>query len=269
MSESPDALQNLRAAYQILKRNVIRTLRTQRGSETQIDAQIHEVHQFFAAVELHRASIPPTEFATVEQSVTDMVASLNEVRHQSSDPPSGPSLVVTTYVPTGGRPRAELDRTLLSHALSLRGPTHLRDIFNVSARTIRRRAIDYNLVQPGVPVYTDTPQADGTVSRTYTSTSAAVSPLTDDALDTLLTDILRTFPNFGRRMISGRLRAAGHRVPRDRIAASYLRVHVIHCFIDGKSRYVTRIRVSNNNRAETVLQVFREAVALHGLPSRV
>ncbi|KAJ7796811.1 hypothetical protein B0H14DRAFT_2390310, partial [Mycena olivaceomarginata] len=29
----------------------------------------------------------------------------------------------------------------------------------------------------------------------------------------------------GRSMISGRLKAAGHRVPRDRIAACYLRIH--------------------------------------------
>jgi hypothetical protein len=44
---------------------------------------------------------------------------------------------------------------------------------------------------------------------------------------------------------------------------------VIHGFIDGKSRYVTGIRCSTNNRAATVLSVFLEAVTQHGLPSRV
>ncbi|KAF7349147.1 hypothetical protein MVEN_01437000 [Mycena venus] len=233
-----------------------------------------------------------------------MVAALHEARHQSSDPPTSSQLIVTTHSDTGGRPRVEIDPAFLSHALALRGPSHLRAVFGVSARTIRRRALDYGLVQPGVPVYTDMPQPDGTVVRSYTSTSPPVSPLSDDELDALLTSILRTFPNFGRRMIKGRLRAAGYRIPRDRIAASYLRVHaspgsfgarfihrtpyhvaganslwhhdgqhglirfkiVIHAFVDGKSRYVTGIRASDNNRAETVLHVFRVAVARHGLP---
>jgi hypothetical protein len=44
---------------------------------------------------------------------------------------------------------------------------------------------------------------------------------------------------------------------------------VMHAFTDGKSRYVTGIRASNNNRAETVLEVFIDAVDEHGLPSRV
>lgn len=44
---------------------------------------------------------------------------------------------------------------------------------------------------------------------------------------------------------------------------------VIHCFIDGKSRLVTGIRVSNNNRAQTVLDVFLSAVSAYGTPSRV
>lgn len=42
-----------------------------------------------------------------------------------------------------------------------------------------------------------------------------------------------------------------------------------HAFVDGKTRFVTGIRTSNNNRALTVLSLFQEAVALHGLPSRV
>jgi hypothetical protein len=44
---------------------------------------------------------------------------------------------------------------------------------------------------------------------------------------------------------------------------------VIHAFIDGKSRFVTGVRVSNNNRAETVLNMFMEVVNNHGVPSRV
>jgi hypothetical protein len=44
---------------------------------------------------------------------------------------------------------------------------------------------------------------------------------------------------------------------------------VFHAFIDGYSRFVTAIQASNNNCAETVLNVFLDAVEAHGLPSRV
>ncbi|KAJ7765984.1 hypothetical protein B0H14DRAFT_3510131 [Mycena olivaceomarginata] len=125
-------LHDLSQAYQILKRNVIRTLRTQRGADTQLSYQ-------------HRDIIPPVEYATVDRAITEMVASLNEARHQSSDPPTAPNLVVTSRSSTGGRPQFEIDPTVLAEALELRGPTHLADVFHVSARTIRRRAIDYDL----------------------------------------------------------------------------------------------------------------------------
>ena len=44
---------------------------------------------------------------------------------------------------------------------------------------------------------------------------------------------------------------------------------VQHCFIDGKSRLVTGIRVSNNNRAQTVLELLQDIVQIYGWPSRV
>jgi hypothetical protein len=53
-----EPLENLRIAYQILKRNVVRTLRTQRGAETQLRQQVDEALQFLAALQL--ASDPIT-----------------------------------------------------------------------------------------------------------------------------------------------------------------------------------------------------------------
>ena len=173
----------------------------------------------------HRAAYPASEYGVLQQSITAMVGQLDEARHLSSDPPDGPNLVVSRSVATGGRPRLEIDPHFLAQALDLRGTTHLAAVFNCSARTIRRRALRYGLAQPGHPVYVNTPQPDGTVTRSYSSTSRPVSTLTDEQLDTLLTSILEVFPDFGRRMLSGRLKAGGHHVPRARITASYLRVH--------------------------------------------
>lgn len=44
---------------------------------------------------------------------------------------------------------------------------------------------------------------------------------------------------------------------------------VIHGGIDGYSRTVVFLGVSDNNRAETVLSLFEKAVLEWGLPSRV
>ena len=44
---------------------------------------------------------------------------------------------------------------------------------------------------------------------------------------------------------------------------------VVHGAVDGYSRIPVYLRCSNNNRAETVLTLFKNAVQKFGLPSRV
>jgi hypothetical protein len=44
---------------------------------------------------------------------------------------------------------------------------------------------------------------------------------------------------------------------------------VIHAFVDGYSRLVTAIQASNNNRAQTVLDLFLRGVGDYGMPSRL
>ena len=44
---------------------------------------------------------------------------------------------------------------------------------------------------------------------------------------------------------------------------------VIHCAIDGYSRLIVFIKCSNNNKADTVYDLFLQAVGQYGLPSRI
>ena len=44
---------------------------------------------------------------------------------------------------------------------------------------------------------------------------------------------------------------------------------VVHGAVDGYSRLVVYLHCSNNNRAETVLQLFQTAINHYGLPSRL
>ncbi|KAJ7786755.1 hypothetical protein B0H14DRAFT_2400263, partial [Mycena olivaceomarginata] len=125
---------------------------------------------------------PPSEYATLQRSITTMVQQLDETRHLSSDPPDGPHLVVSQRVSTGGWPRIEIDPTFLAEALQLRGGHHLAQVFRCSPRTVRHRALAYGLAEPGQRVYTDTAQPDGTVARVYTSSTRQVSAITDAEL---------------------------------------------------------------------------------------
>ncbi|KAL0057059.1 hypothetical protein AAF712_016320 [Marasmius tenuissimus] len=44
---------------------------------------------------------------------------------------------------------------------------------------------------------------------------------------------------------------------------------IIHAFVDGYLRMIMGIQVNDNNRADTVLQLFMDAIQEHGTPSRV
>lgn len=177
--------------------------------------------------EQHESLFPPAEYGILQTSITAMVNDLDEASFRSADPPDANALVVSTRVAQGGRgrPRIEIDRNFLQFALSERGPVRLASVFNCSSRSVRRRAVEYGLVNPGPPVRQTREESDGTITQHYVSSTAPVSTLTDDELDLKVASILEVFPTLGRRMIIGRLRAQGHRVTEDRVVASYVRVH--------------------------------------------
>ena len=130
----------------------------------------------------------------------------------------------------------------------------------------------------------------------------------NEDLDNAVRSIKANHPNSGEVMLQGHLRAQGINVQRDRIRSTIrdvdpegiearrrFRIHrrvysvpcpnylwhidgnhklirwgfVLHHGIDGFSRLVTFGRFSGNNRAETVLQLFREAIERYGQPLRI
>jgi hypothetical protein len=190
--------------------------------------------------------------------------------------------------PTGiGRPRYNVNYEQLEYLLQqgFHVPV-IASMLGISTRTVRRRLTEFGL-----------------------SSRATFSDISDVGLDRTVAELKEQYPYCGYRMIDGILKAMGIRVQQIRVRQSLQRcdpegvatrwlntVHprcsysvygplalwhidgnhklirwrlVIHGGIDGYSRLPVYLKCSNNNRADTVLGLFREAVEEHGLPSRV
>ncbi|KAF5379472.1 hypothetical protein D9615_006551 [Tricholomella constricta] len=278
----PVPLETIRQAYFYLGRDVDVALRTQLGDVARLEAHKAECLR-------HYAIIPQEDLSIMVAGVNAMLFSLDEARTLSADPPDAPFPSATQFIYTGlpGRPRINIDHGTLTNALELRGPTHLAPVFGCSARTIRRRAVEYEILEPGHPVYVEYEAEDGSKTRIYRSSTGAVSQLEDAELDEIIAYILHMFPSFGRRMLDGHLKHLGHHIPRFRLQESYGRVHGAPASQFGVRRVERRVysvpgpnslwhhdgqhrvRAHTNNKPETVLKLFQEIIKIHGKPSRL
>ncbi|KAJ7094476.1 hypothetical protein B0H15DRAFT_737069, partial [Mycena belliarum] len=274
-----DRLENFRAGYAGLEERVHIALRVQLGDVQRLHAQRDEALSFLDAAEQASLSplFPAGEYPVLYSNICAIVASLEMACTTSSDP-CADDIAVVRHRATGkrGRPRVDIDHNYLARALTLAGPSGIASILGCSSRTVRRSALKQGLAKPGDAVYTKQPRADGSHVKKYNPLAATPAStrtrMSDHDLDGEMFTILQLFPHFGRSMITGHLRAKSFHVTRKQIRASYLRIHgaplVTHGFIDGKSRFVTGMRVSNNNLGATVLEIFLRATATHGWPSR-
>jgi hypothetical protein len=162
----------------------------------------------------------------MDTSLHLMISYLDDAAVASADP-DAPRVQTTHTVHTGrpGRPRIEICPDILATTLEMRGPTDLGRIFGTSGRTVRRRALEYGLVEPGHPVFVEVEDEDGTVHLHHTSSTSTMTDMSDEEIDDITRQIVEAFPTFGRRLIEGHFRAAGYRIPRSRQLASYFRVN--------------------------------------------
>lgn len=185
-----------------------------------------------------------------------------------------------------GRPRLDISEVHLSNLLEQEFiQVEISQMFGCSARTIRRRILEFGLDQ-----------------------FTRYNEISNGELDEIVEDFVNTFPTAGQKTLAGHLRTLGYRIQRYKIRDSMYRVDpwgvklrsrrllhrrkykvagpnslwhidgnhklvrwriVIHGGIDGFSRIPVYLGASCNNRSETVVRHFLEAVSVYGLPSKV
>lgn len=157
-----------------------------------------------------------------------MINSLDRACHLSSDPLNCPAVEVSRVVHTGkrGRPRIEIDPYTLAYALQLRGPSHLGQVFQCNSRTVKRRAVEYGISEPGIPVYSQERQPDGSMVKIYNQHQQphAMPAPSNHQLDTAIMAIIQNYPKIGRGKITAALKNQGIRATRKSIKESRLRV---------------------------------------------
>lgn len=185
-----------------------------------------------------------------------------------------------------GRPALNIPEHVLSSLLEQEfTQVEIARVLGCSTKTVHRRIIEFGL--SGFVKYTT---------------------ISDGELDALVKDFVSNFPTAGQKTLAGHLSTLGYRIQRWKIRESLYRVDplgveqrtrrllhrrkykvpgpnslwhidgnhklvrwriVIHGGIDGYSRIPVYLAASANNRSETVVQHFLEAVRKYGLPSRV
>ena len=236
----------------------------------------------------------------VERSSQFSANELNDLRNLASElrlieglfcalPVFTPSCYRAPLRHTGavGRPAYEISREQIMLLRSCFFPwSSIANILGVSRWTIHRRANDLE-IPPSFLTYDPIHQGD---------------------LQQMVQEELVSMPRCGERYMQGALRRRGIFVQRWRVRDALINLDpigrasrwvqqiprrpyrvphpnflwhidgnlklrhwrfVIHGGIDGYSRLIVYLRCSNNNRASTVLSLFRQAINVWGLPSRV
>ena len=166
-----------------------------------------------------------------------MTSYLDQARQASSDPLEDPAIPFVHTVQTGGRgrPRVELEPNLLSTALTLRPKTQIAKTARCSARTIRRRQLEYEIHTSGPGHSQQARQVGGD------------NEVSNEELDQCLAIIMQDFPSFGRRLATASLRANGVIVSEGRVRDSLTRVSGVPGVFGGRRVHRRQYRVAGAN----------------------
>lgn len=170
-----------------------------------------------------------------------------------------PTVIQTIRTSGRGRPQISIDPDFLRWAYSHRSTSAIARFLHVGRQTVRNALLAYGIAErqddpfavPTIdanvneeilrqddlldPVPTHIPAVDD-ANQPVVSFTGPLSTLSDDAADNLILQLRSHFRRAGISMLDGMLRRLGHRLPRERIRESLMR-------IDPVQRIFQRIRI--------------------------
>ena len=221
----------------------------------------------------HAAIFDSGELATLQANLVPMRSEIRQQLEHALDSSHHGRPVLTEQVYTGrrGRPAIHIDPDFLRWAYSLRSTSSISRFLNISRQSVRSALLEHGIAVPQANPFiyhndTNSDHIDAeTVAQTATEDSllnpelplpptfpadfseppgqhtvvsftAPLSTLADGDLDELILYLRRHYCRAGVTMLHGMLLHLGHRIPRERIRQSLLR-------IDPVQRVFERIRI--------------------------
>lgn len=187
-----------------------------------------------------------------------------------------PEVISRVHTGGRGRPRISIDPEFLRWAYAHRSTTAISRFLGVNRDTVRNALLEYGIAQPQQnPFPSAVPEIEGDIpaleednlldpdfpaperipddvvtgfavnqqstsnhdsARTVVSYTGPLSTISDEELDELISRLRTHYRRAGITMLDGMLRRLGHRVPRERIRGSLMR-------IDPVQRVFQRIKI--------------------------
>jgi hypothetical protein len=229
---------------------------------------------FFLSILQHAAVLDSEELAILQANLVSMRGEIRQQYEHALDSSHHGHPVLTEQVYTGrrGRPAIHIDPDFLRWAYSLRSTSSISRFLHVSRQRVRSALLEHgiaapqanpfiihdgenlelnetddigvdsaaqtdNLLNPDLPLPpTFPPDISAPAEQLTVSFTAPLSTLSDTNLDELILCLRRHYCRAGVTMLHGMLLHLGHRIPRERIRQSLLR-------IDPVQRVFERIRI--------------------------
>ncbi|KZT61213.1 hypothetical protein CALCODRAFT_409633, partial [Calocera cornea HHB12733] len=258
-------------AYDRLCERIAVSVRLDAGRSDRLSISRREVLNFWESTRRLYPILTSEEISALEEDFALMLKKLDLACSQELDPVNRayPLPVVQQQTGRRGRPPLMISERFLAAVCVGRTKTRVARRLQVSPRTLQRALKRYGLLSAGPAQSNIIRNARGVIVAHGPPTSQPMSQstdLSDIQLDRIVRRWRCSHPNNGPGMLQGYTVALGHHVTLARLVKWKF---FTHAFVDGFSRCVVSIRVSDNNRANTVLDVFQSGRKGFGTPSRI